>query len=384
MEQLRFKDDSGNHYPEWNKNKISEVGFLKTSSIDKLIHQNEEVLNLVNYMDVYKQKEVSNKTVKNMPLTSANKNQISQNNLKKGDVLFTPSSETKRDIGHTLSIKEDIENAVYSYHLMRFRPNIEFDPNFLNYVFKTKKSYFQLSQFAQGLTRYTLSIKNLNKLEFNYPNSIKEQEKIGNYFSNLDKIINNKSRQLDLLELYKKDMLHKIFNLNLIYKNEIKNIQNLGDFIKIKTGKLNANQQVENGKYPFFTCSKKIYKIDNFSFDTECVLISGNGDLDVKYYNGKFDAYQRTYIIESQKIDTKYLYYFYTNLLNKIKQKSCGSVIKFIKLNDIKNINLNLPNIENQIKISNFLSSIDNRISNTKNELGNLNNLKKDMSEKMF
>ena len=112
MEQLRFKDDSGNHYPEWNKNKISEVGFLKTSSIDKLIHQNEEVLNLVNYMDVYKQKEVSNKTVKNMPLTSANKNQISQNNLKKGDVLFTPSSETKRDIGHTLSIKEDIEKAI--------------------------------------------------------------------------------------------------------------------------------------------------------------------------------------------------------------------------------------------------------------------------------
>ena len=158
----------------------------------------------------------------------------------------------------------------------------------------------------------------------------------------------------------------------------------MGDFIKIKTGKLNANQQVENGKYPFFTCSKKIYKIDNFSFDTECVLISGNGDLDVKYYNGKFDAYQRTYIIESQKIDTKYLYYFYTNLLNKIKQKSCGSVIKFIKLNDIKNINLNLPNIENQIKISNFLSSIDNRISNTKNELENLNNLRKDMLEKIF
>ena len=73
----------------------------------------------------------------------------------------------------------------------------------------------------------------------------------------------------------------------------------LGDYVKIKTGKLNANASVKNGKYPFFTCSKENLFIDKYSYDCECVLVAGNGELNVKYYNGKFNAYQRTYIIES-------------------------------------------------------------------------------------
>ena len=72
----------------------------------------------------------------------------------------------------------------------------------------------------------------------------------------------------------------------------------LGDLTKIKTGKLDANASSEDGQYPFFTCSREPLKISNYSYDCECVLVAGNGDLNVKYYNGKFDAYQRTYIIE--------------------------------------------------------------------------------------
>ena len=68
----------------------------------------------------------------------------------------------------------------------------------------------------------------------------------------------------------------------------------LGDLTKIKTGKLDANASSEDGQYPFFTCSREPLKISNYSYDCECVLVAGNGDLNVKYYNGKFDAYQRT------------------------------------------------------------------------------------------
>lgn len=74
----------------------------------------------------------------------------------------------------------------------------------------------------------------------------------------------------------------------------------LGDLTKIKTGKLDANASSEDGQYPFFTCSREPLKISNYSYDCECVLVAGNGDLNVKYYNGKFDAYQRTYIIEEK------------------------------------------------------------------------------------
>lgn len=87
----------------------------------------------------------------------------------------------------------------------------------------------------------------------------------------------------------------------------------LGDYVSIKTGRLDANAASENGKFPFFTCSVEPLKIDKYSYDCECVLVAGNGDLNVKYYYGKFDAYQRTYIIESRNkniLSVKYLYFF--------------------------------------------------------------------------
>ena len=393
MEQLRFKDDSGNHYPEWNKNKISEVGFLKTSSIDKLIHQNEEVLNLVNYMDVYKQKEVSNKTVKNMPLTSANKNQISQNNLKKGDVLFTPSSETKRDIGHTLSIKEDIENAVYSYHLMRFRPNIEFDPNFLNYVFKTKKSYFQLSQFAQGLTRYTLSIKNLNKLEFNYPNSIKEQEKIGNYFSNLDKIINNKSRQLDLLELYKKDMLYKIFNQKIRFKDDNGNDypewseEKVEKYILIFPKTKNpASLGSDKGKFRFFTSSiDKEQYIDESLFNGDYIIIGDGGVANFIHYIGEFNVSDHCWVANFRNMNNGFVKNYFEYKKKYINdQLFQGTGLKNLSRKLFLNFKIPFCKIDEQDKIANTFFKIDSDLLNLRDSLKSMNNLKKDMLEKMF
>lgn len=74
----------------------------------------------------------------------------------------------------------------------------------------------------------------------------------------------------------------------------------LGDLVSIQTGKLNSNASDTSGIYPFFTCSKNERRINKYSYDCECVLVAWNGDLNVKYYKGKFDAYQRTYIIETK------------------------------------------------------------------------------------
>ena len=94
----------------------------------------------------------------------------------------------------------------------------------------------------------------------------------------------------------------------------------LGNLVKIKTGKLNANASDENGSYPFFTCAKKISRINKFAFDSESVLVAGNGELNVKYYEGKFNAYQRTYvidIIDKKLLSTKYVYYFLDKYIQK-------------------------------------------------------------------
>jgi type I restriction enzyme S subunit len=68
------------------------------------------------------------------------------------------------------------------------------------------------------------------------------------------------------------------------------------DLVTFKTGKLDSNAAEEGGLYPFFTCSQTTYQINSFAFDTECVLLAGNNAgaiFPLKYYNGKFNAYQR-------------------------------------------------------------------------------------------
>ena len=125
----------------------------------------------------------------------------------------------------------------------------------------------------------------------------------------------------------------------------------LGDYVKISTGKLDANASSLDGKYPFFTCSKTPLKIDSYSYDCECVLIAGNGEINAKYYHGKFDAYQRTYIIESKdnsKLLVKYIYYFMLFYIDILKEESIGGVIKYIKLNNLTDAEIPLVSIEEQ------------------------------------
>ncbi len=132
-------------------------------------------------------------------------------------------------------------------------------------------------------------------------------------------------------------------------------MSNLGKYVNIKTGKLDANASSPNGKYPFFTCSKEPLQISSYTYDCECVLVAGNGDLNVKYYNGKFDAYQRTYIIESKDkeiLDLRYLYFFIDSKMNFIRNQSIGGVIKYIKLGDLTSLKIPMFDINKQRNIA--------------------------------
>jgi type I restriction enzyme S subunit len=145
----------------------------------------------------------------------------------------------------------------------------------------------------------------------------------------------------------------------------------LGDVTKIRTGKLDANASSENGKYPFFTCSKDPLRIDSYSYDCECVLVAGNGDLNVKYYKGKFDAYQRTYIIEDNsngRLFIPYLYFFLELYVEELRKQSIGGVIKYIKLGNLTDAIIELPSIEKQKEIVNILNK-SRKIVESKNVL---------------
>ena len=161
----------------------------------------------------------------------------------------------------------------------------------------------------------------------------------------------------------------------------------LGDYVRIRTGKLDANASSENGQYPFFTCAVEPLKIDTYSYDCECVLVAGNGDLNVKYYNGKFDAYQRTYIIESLDktvLSVPYLYCFLDKYVETLRQQAIGGVIKYIKLGNLTEAAIPIPSVVEQNEIVIKLNKANELIALRKEQLTKLDQLVKSRFVELF
>ncbi|MCG4537318.1 restriction endonuclease subunit S [Blautia glucerasea] len=160
-------------------------------------------------------------------------------------------------------------------------------------------------------------------------------------------------KQLEIVNSYKaiteRIALKKKINDNLeaqaeaIYNEMIANnstngtMSTLGEISTIKTGKLNSEAAVINGIYPFFTCSQETYRTNTFSFDQEAVLLAGNNASAIyplKIYCGKFDVYQRTYVISSNNrfVSNKQLYFVLKQQLNEFKGISSGTTTKFLTM----------------------------------------------------
>ena len=147
----------------------------------------------------------------------------------------------------------------------------------------------------------------------------------------------------------------------------------LGNLCTIKTGKLNANAQVENGEYPFFTCDANPYKIDKYAFDTEALLLSGNGSQvgHLNYYKGKFNAYQRTYVLDRFcGIDVFYLYYYMKGTIRQyVMDKSKKGSVPYITLPMLENFELPIPDIIEQERIVGILDMFTSSIDNLKQQI---------------
>ena len=143
--------------------------------------------------------------------------------------------------------------------------------------------------------------------------------------------------------------------------------KNIGNACKIKTGKLDANQAVKGGKYPFFTCAEYPDSIDSFAFDDDVVLVAGNnakGNFHVSRFKGKFNAYQRTYVLSAKiNFDIDYIYYALKLELKRLREKSQGSQTKFLTMPILTEIQLLDLDFDEQSAISGVLAGIDSKIA---------------------
>lgn len=161
----------------------------------------------------------------------------------------------------------------------------------------------------------------------------------------------------------------------------------MGDLCNITTGKLDANAMCSNGIYRFYTCAKEFYYINDYAFDTEALLISGNG-ANVGYihhYNGKFNAYQRTYVLDNFKQNIIYIkYYLETFLHQRIESEKKAGNTPYIVLSTLSNFKIKYPAINEQNLIAKFLSEIDTVIEKHEILLDQILTIKQGLLQQMF
>ncbi len=135
----------------------------------------------------------------------------------------------------------------------------------------------------------------------------------------------------------------------------------LGNVCQIKTGKKDVNQGNPEGEYPFFTCAAAHTYSDSYSFDTEALLVAGNGNVgQTSYYSGKFEAYQRTYVLFDFKgVSAKYLFRVLDKRLSaKVSKQKLGNTMPYIKIGMLSNFVLPVPPLPEQRVIVKALDSL--------------------------
>ena len=213
--------------------------------------------------------------------------------------------------------------------------------------------------------RQRAQINVIERIEVAVP-PLEEQQKIGSILRALDDKIELNNRINDNLEKQAQAIFKSWFidyePFNGMVPSTWKEYR-LVDFLPVITGKKNANVSSDKGQYPFFSCSQNIAWTDNYSFEGNAILVAGNGDFNVKWYNGKFEAYQRTYVlIPYNPRYTSWLYYAVKYNLAEITSAARGSVIRFITKGNLENFSFLAPRELDKCEIIYTFSTINHAI----------------------
>lgn len=257
--------------------------------------------------------------------------------LPKGSVLVT----SRAPIGNIAIAGRDLCTNQGFKSLI---PNVGVDGLYLYYCMK--RSSERLQALGNGATFKEVSKKIVEDFVIPLP-PLAEQKRIASILDKADAIRRKRQQALQLTD----DFLCAVF-LDMFgdpnSNPKRADILPMTEVFHIKTGKLNSNAAIEGGKYPFFTCAKEIFAIDDYAFDQEALLLAGNNaqaDYDVKYFEGRFNAYQRTYVLTLRDSGWSYPFYKFAlqYQLSNLKRASKGSSTKYITMEIMDRTMLPVP-----------------------------------------
>ena len=347
---LRFPEFQG----EWEEKRLSEIADLfKGNGISKeqLTDTGEPCILYGELYTKYKSEVISDIFSK----TDIDTRKLVKS--KANDVIIPCSGETAVDIATARCVPYDNILLGGDLNIIRL---YDCDGSFMSYQLNGKRKY-DLAKVAQGVSVVHLYGDHLKGVK-TYNPCLEEQKKIAKLLSLLDERIATQNKIIDKLQSLIKGIAQHCIR-ELINGWEY---VRLGDICKITTGKLDANAQVENGQYPFFTCAERPFNIDSYAFDTEALLISGNGaNLGyINYYKGKFNAYQRTYVLDHFSVNIQYVKWALKVLLpQRIAIEKSSSNTPYIVLSTLADLKIPIPNNSKQNHIADLMMSFERKLS---------------------
>ena len=253
-----------------------------------------------------------------------------------------------------------------AYPIFEVNDKNELMPEYLH-MYLSRPEFDREAVFrAVGGVRGSLDWEDFLDMKMPIP-SIEEQRKIVAEYQAVEQRIENNNRLIKALEDTAQAIYHHTFVENIDPENlpEGWRLYTAGEFFPVITGKKDANIAIEDGVYEFFTCSQEAMRTNVYSFDGDAILLAGNGDFNVKYYKGKFEAYQRTYVLmPRRKCMLGLLYNVIKYEISKIAKDAKGSVIQFLTKGMVEKIKFFAPiEIEKNESISIFNNICDTIIT---------------------
>lgn len=410
--ELRFP----RYHEKWEKHIIENMFEFKNG-----LNKEKEFFGkgtpIINFRDVYNLTSIRKNDIQG--LVSLSRKEIGNYSAHLGDVFFTRTSETINDIGMCATLVEEIPNCVFSGFVLRARPkNKKLYPLFTSYCFNIESIRKEIVTKSSFTTRALTSGTLLNKVMFSFPRDIEEQKKIATFLYTIDEKLKIIKKKKALLEEYKKGIMQKIFSQKIRFKGD--NGKEFSRWNKAKLDKVAT--KINSGKTPLG--GERVYSESGILFIRSQNVIDNKLSFEnATYISDELNKTMKNSIVKPQDIllnitgaslgrscvvpsnftignvnqhvciirinesNNPYFIQAYLSTKdgqNRLLSLQTGSGREGLNFHSIKNFQIDFPCLEEQTKIANFLTAIDQKINHCQTQIELTTNWKKGLLQKMF
>ena len=405
--ELRFS----NFCDEWVNYKLGEIvdirgriGFRGYTKSDIINKEDGGVLTFSPTNIIYNKLK---NTVHDTYITKEKYEESPEIMVKTGDILFVKTGST---LGKSTLVANLNEEATVNPQIVVMRVKVFFHQKFTSTYLTLNKILRQVAQTRIGGAIPTLTESEIKKFQVSFP-VYEEQQKIGEFFSKLDRQIELEEQKLEKLEEQKKGYMQKTFSKELRFKDENGNNypeweeKNLKELIDVRDGThespkpskdgylLVTSKNLKNSKLDLsesYFISKENYESINQRSKVEIgdILFGMIGTIGNPILLEECDfAIKNVALLKTNDLLEKYYILNFlksSNISKQFYRMNAGGTQKFIALSTIRDLNIDMPSSEEAIKIGNFFNKVDNLIENQSNKLELLKKRKQGFLQKMF